>query len=198
MGLFSLAELFGMTIRESANDGSDFTNPSADFRRLFLGEDAGLHLRDSAGVVSGVLPVMHGCFVYNSTTQSFGATTLTYMTYDSEAWDTNGYHAGGNPTRLVAPVTGYYRVTAGIWYATTTGTNYVLFDKNHAGAFIRGGAINSNGGTSGVQADTEVLLTAGDYIEAVGYHTEAGTTVTGDTGTTPSQQNWATMRLIGV
>ena len=52
MGLFHLAELFGMTIRESANDGSDFTNPSADYRRLFLGEDGLLHVKDSAGTVT--------------------------------------------------------------------------------------------------------------------------------------------------
>ena len=52
MGKFSLANLFGMTIRESANDGSDFTNPDADYRRLFLGEDGLLHLKDSAGTVT--------------------------------------------------------------------------------------------------------------------------------------------------
>jgi hypothetical protein len=52
MGQFSLAKLFGMTIRESANDGSDFTNPDADFRRLFLGEDGLLHVKDSAGTVT--------------------------------------------------------------------------------------------------------------------------------------------------
>jgi hypothetical protein len=51
-GVFSEAQLFGMTIRESANDGSDFTNPAADYRRLFLGEDGLLHLRDSAGTVT--------------------------------------------------------------------------------------------------------------------------------------------------
>lgn len=54
MGLFSVAKLFGMTIRESATDGSDFTNPDADYRRLFLGEDGGLHLKDSAGTVTDV------------------------------------------------------------------------------------------------------------------------------------------------
>jgi hypothetical protein len=52
MGLFSVAKLFGMTIRESATDGSDFTNPDADYRRLFLGEDGQLHLKDSAGAVT--------------------------------------------------------------------------------------------------------------------------------------------------
>jgi hypothetical protein len=53
-GIFSLAKLFGITLRESANDGSDFTNPDADYRRLFLGEDGTLHLKDSAGTVTDV------------------------------------------------------------------------------------------------------------------------------------------------
>jgi hypothetical protein len=52
MGLFNTTKLFGMTIRESATDGSDFTNPDADYRRLFLGEDGLLHVKDSAGTVS--------------------------------------------------------------------------------------------------------------------------------------------------
>jgi hypothetical protein len=42
----------GLTIRESANDGSDFTNPAADYRRLFLGEDGLLYVKDSAGTVT--------------------------------------------------------------------------------------------------------------------------------------------------
>lgn len=51
-GVFSTAKLHAMTIRESANDGSDFTSPDADYRRLFLGEDGLLHVKDSAGTVS--------------------------------------------------------------------------------------------------------------------------------------------------
>jgi hypothetical protein len=54
MGLFSLEKLFGVTIRESATDGSDFTNPDADYRRLFLGEDGQLHVKDSAGAVTSI------------------------------------------------------------------------------------------------------------------------------------------------
>jgi hypothetical protein len=44
----------GLTIRESANDGSDFTNPTADYRRLFLGEDGELHVKDSSGTVTSI------------------------------------------------------------------------------------------------------------------------------------------------
>jgi hypothetical protein len=53
-GVFSSAKLNGMTIRESATDGSDFTNPDADYRRLFLGEDGQLHVKDSAGAVTDI------------------------------------------------------------------------------------------------------------------------------------------------
>jgi hypothetical protein len=51
-GKFSEALLYGMTIRESANDGSDFSNPAADYRRMFVGEDGLFHLKDSAGTVT--------------------------------------------------------------------------------------------------------------------------------------------------
>jgi hypothetical protein len=44
--------IYGVHIRESANDGSDFTNAAADYRVLFLGEDGLLHVKDSAGTVS--------------------------------------------------------------------------------------------------------------------------------------------------
>lgn len=54
MTKISDALTYGLTIRESANDGSDFTNPSADYRRLFLGEDGQLHVKDSAGAVTDI------------------------------------------------------------------------------------------------------------------------------------------------
>jgi hypothetical protein len=46
----------GIVIRESANDGSDFSNPSADYRRVFVGEDGGFHSKDSAGTVTDIGP----------------------------------------------------------------------------------------------------------------------------------------------
>jgi len=55
MTKFSDVPAAGITIRESANDGSDFTtNTAADYRRLFLGEDGLLHLKDSAGTVTTI------------------------------------------------------------------------------------------------------------------------------------------------
>jgi hypothetical protein len=54
MAKISEALTYGLTIRESATDGSDFTNPTADYRRLFLGEDGQLHVKDSAGAVASI------------------------------------------------------------------------------------------------------------------------------------------------
>jgi len=54
MTKISDALTYGLTIRESADDGSDFTNPIADYRRLFLGEDGQLHVKDSSGTVTAI------------------------------------------------------------------------------------------------------------------------------------------------
>lgn len=43
-----------ITLEEILSDGSTLSNPAADHRRLFLGEDGLLHLRDSAGTVTDV------------------------------------------------------------------------------------------------------------------------------------------------
>jgi hypothetical protein len=43
-----------LTVEEILSDGSTLTNPAADHRRLFLGEDGQLHVKDSAGAVTGI------------------------------------------------------------------------------------------------------------------------------------------------
>jgi hypothetical protein len=163
---------------------------------LYSKDDAGVETVMSGGASAGFM----GCFAYHSTTQAFNDATLTTISLDSELYDTSAFHdpATNSGARIVAPVTGYYRIFGGIWYATLTGTNYLLLEKNSSGVYIRGGAKNENGGTSGVSHSTTALLTAGDYITMVGYHTEAGSLATGDVGTTISQQNYLGMELIGV
>lgn len=44
--------IYGIRIRESANDGSDFSSPPADYRLAFLGEDGLWHVKDSSGTVT--------------------------------------------------------------------------------------------------------------------------------------------------
>lgn len=54
MGAPESEHIYGIQIRESATDGSDFSNADADYRKLFLGEDGNLHLKDSTGSVTDV------------------------------------------------------------------------------------------------------------------------------------------------
>lgn len=114
MGLIHLIKSFGLTIRESASDGSDFSNPDADYRVLFLGEDGKLHLRDSSGTVTDVdtsgggggespvtcqgrLTLTTGVAV--TTADVTAATTLYFTpfkgnrigTYSGSAWSVNAF-----------------------------------------------------------------------------------------------------------
>lgn len=44
-------KIYGLKIRESANDGSDFGTPDADYRFAFLGEDGAWHVKNASAVV---------------------------------------------------------------------------------------------------------------------------------------------------
>ena len=171
-GLFSLAKLFGITIRESADDGSDFTNPDADYRRLFLGEDGQLHVKDSAGTVtdigvSGSAPAFHGVSAHNSSNLTITLGAERNLTMDTESYDTDGYHStSSNPQQFTIPagLGGKYLITFnarknsanGIYVAARVSTNIVLL-----------AALATGGSTSvhSVAASAVVALAAGDVVE---------------------------------
>lgn len=48
--------IYGLKVRESADDGSDFGVPEADYRIWFVGEDGYFHLKDAAGTVTTPAP----------------------------------------------------------------------------------------------------------------------------------------------
>jgi hypothetical protein len=52
MGTLESSSIYGIQIRESATDGSDFSNAAADYRIAFIGEDGLWHVKDSAGTVT--------------------------------------------------------------------------------------------------------------------------------------------------
>lgn len=54
MAAIETHKIYAIKIRESADDGSDFSNPDTDYRMLFLGEDGNLHAKDSAGTVTTI------------------------------------------------------------------------------------------------------------------------------------------------
>jgi hypothetical protein len=127
MGLIHEEKAYGLTIRESANDGSDFTNPDADYRRLFLGEDGFLHVRDSSGTVTdaydsgggagtvGVLPIAVG-----SGTQTSSASTIAAT-----------ISAASSGNLLIATVSGIG--TANVTGIASTNTTWTVLHSSTAG-----------------------------------------------------------------
>jgi hypothetical protein len=87
--------IYGLMIRESANDGSDFTNADADYRKLFLGETGGLFTRDSAGTIHNIAGGVGTAFPATPGTNSrFFRTDLGMeFYYDGTRWlTTTLYH----------------------------------------------------------------------------------------------------------
>ena len=191
MGLFHLEKVFGIKIRESADDGSDFSNPDTDYRMLFLGEDGDLHLKDSSGTVTdiggGAAPTFVGCRVYNSTTQTIGTGSFTAVTFDSEEYDTDSLHSTvSNTGRLTASATGKWNVTAGVtWDTNATNNRYLLLRVNGT-TYVRG-TIRQDLGQSGRASQNitsgPIALSATDYVEVLVYQDSGGDRDIGDAST---------------
>ena len=174
MTKISDALTYGLTLRESANDGSDFADPAADYRRLFLGEDGALHLRDSAGTVTNPA---------GGLLNKYDATTAPAVTDDSG----DGYSVGS----IWVDVTGdaaYICVDASVGAAV-----WNPFDAGGTvgpATFTSGGTTSSTGGydyrafTSGgtlvVATDGVVdLLLVGGGGGGGGYYSAAVVAVAG-------------------
>lgn len=179
-GVFSTAKLNAMTIRESANDGSDFTNPDADYRRLFLGEDGLLHLKDSAGAVTDVgAGAASGAFVgwkVYKTTQSI---TNAVLAFDAEDFDSDGFHdnsTANSKATIPTGKAGKYLIVGSSWTSRTDARLEI---------FVNGSVIRGRGGvgtaTNYALCSAILNLAEGDYVELKGV-TAAATTF-GDTGT---------------
>ena len=107
--------------------------------------------------------------VYNSANISIANNTPTFVSFDSEQYDTDSYHdTAVNNTRLTVPSAGYYQVWA-----------MMEFDNNGAG--IRYLAINAStdgiianqirqaltGNTTTLNLSTTYNMSTGDYFEAL-------------------------------
>lgn len=163
MGLFSVQKLFGMTLRESADDGSDFTNPDADYRRIFLGEDGHLHAKDSSGTVTDLSSAPF-------TNLDIPTSTSPSQTADGRAvWDSDddkltiGTGAARKTLVNEGAVTssGLTMSTARLLGRTTSSTGAVEEISVGSGLSLSAGSLSASGGAS--LAGTSYLRSGGDY-----------------------------------
>ena len=109
--------------------------------------------------------------VTRSANQSIPAGQSRSLVFNSERYDTVNMHSGVNPSRLTAPVTGIYEVTAQVDWAGNTASRGLTLRKN--GVTIIALDISSPGAPRPQEASVQARLRAGDYVEARVSHTQA-------------------------
>lgn len=133
-------------------------------------------------ISGGGTPVpFKGALVSNSTTQSIPNNTNTVLTWDTEVYDTDGFHStSSNTSRLTIPagVTRVRLTSMTVFDVNATGFRQAVFLKNGSPAFPGRGGTSSPGITgSGVyvlMVSPILEVTAGDYLEVRAYQNSGG------------------------
>ena len=116
-----------------------------------------------------------GCSVYKSGNQSITSATKTTLTFDSEKYDTDGYHDNTtNNSRITIPSgkAGYYLITSRVEFSNNaTGSRSVFIAKNGSVSDI---AVFDRSIVSNVEYETVVVTTVAncavaDYFEVKVY-----------------------------
>jgi hypothetical protein len=117
--------------------------------------------------------------VRKSASQSIPNNTLATLAFDIEDFDTAALHdTAVNNTRLTAPISGVYQVSAGVaWDANATGFRELSLGVNGGCPGTPGqvgcaassvvNAVSTGGGATHQTVSTLQKLSAGDFVEAV-------------------------------
>lgn len=135
---------------------------------------------------SSTTPTFVGCSVTKSANQTISNNTSTLLTWDTEQFDTDGFHSTTtNTSRITIPSgkNGKYNITFSVrWVANTTGRRRIVIRKNGVDAFNgfeAGQSIDATSNTGSLVMD----LVATDYIELYALQTSGGNLDVYDTST---------------
>lgn len=143
----------GFTVDDNAADA----DPNADgqiYNYLAIGSSAG----------SGVTPSAR---VRRATPQEIPNATSTALSFSNERWDDGGFWIIGAPTRLTAPKTGLYLITASVlWEPSLVGVREMRIRLNGATPLVKVvDDIPALLDTEQQFISTVYKLAAGDYVE---------------------------------
>ena len=111
-----------------------------------------------------------GCSISKSASQSISNNTGTFISFDTEAFDTNTFHDNStNNSRITIPAgkSGYYQVNINLqWNANTTGARYCMLYKNGTTGYVEKLiSVSTTGGYMEQSIAIIMDLVATDYIE---------------------------------
>ena len=125
------------------------------------------------GEFSSSIPAAH---VTRTAAQSIPSGTVRVLAFNAERYDTAAMHSNAtNNSRLTAPVTGIYAVTAQLeWEPDMDGGRTVAVEKNGTVPIARVFAVQSTEVPPVQEATTQVRLQAGDFVRALVEQSSAG------------------------
>jgi hypothetical protein len=131
------------------------------------------------GAITTALVTASGVQAYRSTTQSVPGSTITAILFDSELYDSDGYHStSSNTSRITVPTAGKYSLKSTIGFSSNgTGVRYVFFCVNGSTGNRHGAnTVPGSGGSLDtiVTATADIMLNASDYVEVYVFQSSGG------------------------
>ena len=119
-----------------------------------------------------------GVRLYNSTDQSIANNTQATLTWNTETFDTDGFHStSSNTGRITAPTgkAGYYLLTANLTYAkNATGERFLILMKNGTKVNQQSYGNFGSGAYISMSFSDVIYLAVADYVELQTYQSSGG------------------------
>lgn len=144
---------------------------NTDLRDDLLNIDERLDLQGitSESALNKVKSALCGVRLVDSGTQTISNSVATALTWDTESYDSDGFHDAGQPARITIPAGfgGYYDVSVSVRWDSDVNGYRSLWLEDDTGAYLGRDITAAVNGTFTQQTLTcPVLLAAGDWIIA--------------------------------
>lgn len=109
-----------------------------------------------------------GARAYDSAgSQVLTAVTTAAILFNSERFDTDGYHStSSNTSRMTVPVAGYYLISGSLGFPTASGVNLQLFIRLNGTTNLNMQSFPGDATYNRyISLNTTYQLAAGDYVE---------------------------------
>jgi hypothetical protein len=158
-------------------EGTVPSSPAAGRQRVYIDSaDSALKRVNSSGTVTLIEGAIKGVLVTKAAVQNIANNTTTTLTFDTETYDNDTMHAGGNPERITFTTTGKYYVTVSWFWASNASGYRALYIRLNGATLLTPRDIRAavNADESGGSLSFDYSFSATDYIEARAFQNSGG------------------------